>query len=161
MKERTCLPQLLRTIGLWLLLVAGLVGGCSKSPRCAGDDENAGIIFSSIQIGCAPPTLLENYVIASDSAYQQTFTDTSNGQPRCTLPPIDFNTYTLLGARASGQCKIKVLREVTSVEAQREYAYKITVKSCGLCKKLAYNDNWVLVPKLPSGWAVAFEIVED
>ncbi len=156
MKVKTFLPQLPKTIGLWLLLVAMLVGGCSKAPRCAGNDENAGIIFSSIQIGCEPTTLLENYVIASDSAYQQTFTDGI-----CNLPTIDFNTYTLLGARASGQCEIKVLREVTSVEARREYAYKITVKSCGLCKKLAYTDNWVLVPKLPNGWAVTFEVVED
>jgi hypothetical protein len=145
----------MRTI-FGLLLFALVVCGCSKSPRCAGDDENTGIIFSTIQIGCEPTTLLENYVIASDSAYHQTFTDVF-----CTLPPIDFNSYTLLGARASGQCEIKMLREVTRVEAESKYLYKITVKSCGLCKKLAYTDNWVLVPKLPSGWAVAFEVVED
>jgi len=163
MKVKTSLRKRSMAMGacFWLMLAAGFAGGCSKAPKCAGDDENTGIIFSSIQMGCEPTTLQDHYVIATDSAYQQTFSDSSNGQTRCALPPIDFNTYTLLGARASGQCEIKVLRAVTRVDAQSQYLYKITVKSCGLCKKLAYADNWVLVPKLPSGWAVTFDVAED
>jgi hypothetical protein len=163
MKIKTFLPQLPTTkwASLCLLLVAGFFGGCSQTPGCVGEDKNAGIISSSIEIGCEPTNLSDYYLIDSDSLYQQMFIDSANGQTRCTLPPIDFSNYTLLGARVSGQCEISVRREVTRLEARREYLYKIAVQSCGDCKKLAYKDNWVLVPTLPSGWLASFEVVED
>ncbi len=143
-----------------ILIFTGLFSSCSKSPKCWGDDKNKGIINSSIRIDCEPTTFQENYIIKSDSAYQQAFTNTSTGQTNCILPFIDFNTQTLLGVRATGQCEIKVIREVTSLDNESKYHFKVTVKSCGLCKKMAYVDNWVTVPKLPSGWTVTFEIDE-
>ncbi len=137
-----------------------LFNSCSKSPKCWGEDKNKGIIINSIRIDCEPTILKENYVITSDTAYQQIFTDTLTGEPHCLLPTIDFNNYSLLGVRTTGQCEVKLIREVISLDDENKYHYKLTVKSCGLCKSMTYTDNWVTVPKLPSGWTVRFEIVE-
>jgi len=143
-----------------ILVFVALFCSCSKSPKCWGDNKNKGIIISSIQIDCFPSIIKDNYIISSDSAYQQIFYNSSTGQTNCNLPAIDFNKYTLLGVRASGQCEIKVIREVTSLDNENKYHFKVTIKSCGLCKKIAFIDNWVTVPKLPSSWEVRFEIVE-
>ena len=130
---------------------------CGKSPRCWGGNKNEGIISSSVQINCWPAKFQENYIITSDSAYLQIFSDTSTG---CNRPPIDFSKFSLLGQSASGQCEIKVIREVTRSESENKYHYKVTVKSCGICKKEVLSDNWVIVPKLPDNWTVTFEVDE-
>ncbi len=141
-----------------IFIFLGLFISCSKSPECWGDNKNKGIINSSIRIDCSPTTTQQNYVITSDSVYQQTFSNTITGQANCQLPSIDFSKETLLGVSATGQCKIKVIREVESIDKENKYHYKVKVRSCGLCKKMAYIDNWVTVPKLPNGWTVTFEV---
>ena len=144
--------------GLFIIFIfAGLLGSCSKSPKCWGDNKNEGIINGFLRIDYSPTVQQEHYVITSDSVYQQTFGVVAAGGE---LPYIDFSKQTLLGARATGQCKVKVIREVSSISKENKYHYKIKVKSCGLCKKMAYIDNWVTVPKLPNGWTVTFEIQE-
>lgn len=145
---------------LSIFFIAGLLSSCGKSPRCWGDDKNKGIINSTELISCEPVLFQENYVITSDSVYQQTFADILTGQPNCVLPSIDFSTHTLLGVRATGQCELKAIREVTKMDNEKKYHFKVTVISCGICKKLSYKDNWVTVPKLPDGWTVTFEIEE-
>ena len=143
-----------------ILIFAGLFSSCSKSPKCWGNDRNKGIINTSILINCFPTTYQDNFIITTDSAYQKIFSDTLTGQTVCNLPTIDFSTYSLLGQRASGQCEIKFIREATRIDSEKKYHYKVTAKSCGLCKKEAFGDNWVTVPKVPSGWTVTFEIDE-
>jgi hypothetical protein len=143
---------------LLIFIIAGLIGSCSKSPECWGDNKNKGIINNSIRIDCSPTTTQENYVITSDSAYQQIFSNSTTGQANCQLPSIDFSKETLLGVSATGQCEIKVIREVESIDKENKYHYKVKARSCGLCKKMAYIDNWVTVSKLPNGWTVTFEV---
>ncbi len=145
---------------LTILLFNVFFYSCSKSPKCSGEDSNKGIINSSIQINCIPTTYQDNFTITTDSAYHKIFSNTLTGQPICNLPKIDFNTYSLLGLRGSGQCEVKFIREVTRIASEMKYNYKLTVQSCGLCKKESYSDNWVTVPKVPSGWIVTYEIDE-
>ena len=135
-----------------IILFAGLVSSCSKSPKCWGDDKNKGIINGSIRIDCEPNG--EQFIINDDSTYKETFSSS------CTLPTVDFSSYTLLGLYADGGCEVKFIREVTQLDNENKYHYKVTVKSCGACKKLGYSYNWVTVPKLPSGWTVTYEIDE-
>lgn len=135
-----------------ILIFTALFSACSKSPKCWGDNKNKGIINSSIRIDCAPDG--EQFIISDDSTYVNLFPSS------CNLPTIDFNTNSLLGLYAEGGCELKFIREVSQLDNEKKYHYKVTVKSCGFCKKLAYSYNWVTVPKLPSGWTVTFEINE-
>lgn len=141
----------MRTL-LALLILTGLFSSCSKSPKCWGDNKNKGIINNAIRIDCAPSG--EQFIISDDTTYINTF---SSG---CDLPPIDFNTHSLLGLYTEGDCKLKFIREVSQVDNENKYHYKVTAKSCGSCEKLAFSYNWVTVPKLPNGGTVTFEIVE-
>lgn len=141
-----------------IFIFLGLLSSCSKSSECWGDNKNMGIIINSISIDCSPTITLENYVITSDSVYQQTFSNPLTGQTNCQLPSIDFSKETLLGVSASGNCEIKVVREVASIDTENRYHYKVKVSSCGRCKKKAFIDNWVTVPKLPNGWKVTFKV---
>lgn len=133
------------------LLMLGLFSSCSKSPKCWGKDKNKGIISASVEIKCHPDNEEKQFIIDSDSAYHQVF------QSVCELPEIDFNSTTLLGLYAEGNCTIKYIREVEKQE--NNYHYKIIVKSCGTCKCMGYSFNWVTVPKLPQEWGVTFEVV--
>ena len=141
-----------------IILVTGLFISCSKSPRCWGDNKNKGIIENSIRINCEPAIEQHEFVITNDSTFEQVFTNSITGQLNCTLPPIDFNTSSLLGLLATGQCEIKFIREVKRHESEKKYHYKLEVISCGMCKSEAYSYNWVTVPKIPEGWIVTFEV---
>ncbi len=147
-------PSLINHLFLFVIV---FTFGCSKSPKCWGDDKDKGIIEKSISITreprCLPKFHQDNYVITNDSAYIETFpTD-------CDLESIDFNKYSLLGQFASGGCKVKFIREV--IQNKNYYHYKLTVKNCGTCKSLAFSYNWVLVPKIPKGWNITFELLEN
>jgi len=161
-KNLQVLYQRIKHIHFFLLifLISGIYYSCSKSPKCWGNNKNKGIIESSIQIDCEAATDLENFIIEDDSTYQQVFSNSVNYQLNCTLPSIDFNTYTLLGLYATGACEVKCIREVSQNDNEQKYHYKVTVKSCGACLKEVYSHNWITVPKLPEGWTVTFEIEE-
>jgi ssDNA-binding Zn-finger/Zn-ribbon topoisomerase 1 len=143
-------------VRLIFILIAGQFLSCSKNPKCWGDDKNKGIIKNSIDLDlkCNPKADQSEYIIIDDSTFIKTF-DSS-----CSLPNFDFNTESLLGLYADGGCEVKFIREVTRIDSEKKYHYKVTVKDCGNCKKLGYSYNWVAVPKLPSGWTVTFETKE-
>jgi hypothetical protein len=138
-----------------------LISSCSKNPTCSGGDENLGIIERSIIIPCPNLNGQQNFIIDNDSVYNRTFKDSLTGQIPCTLPVIDFNLSTLLGLYADGQCEAKFIREVNQINNENKYIYRVIVKQCGACKKLISSYNWVTVPKLPHGWTVVFEKVDD
>lgn len=139
-------------------LIVGVLTSCSKSPKCWGDNKNAGIIENSIRIDCQPASEQQQFIITNDSIFKQLFTDSLSGQLKCTLPVIDFNNSSLLGLFTTGQCELKYIREVTRNDSDTKYHYKVVVKSCGICKKEGYSYNWVTVPKVQSGWNVTFEV---
>lgn len=131
---------------------------CSKGPKCWGKDENQGIIDHSIIIdpNCEFNFLngtAGEFVITEDTLFTQTFSNA------CSLPDIDFTKFTVLGIETSGSCETKFIREVTRLTSEKKYLYKVTVKECGLCKKLSVSHQWVVVPKLPIGWTVSFETI--
>ncbi|MFH1297041.1 MAG: hypothetical protein ABIJ04_07190 [Bacteroidota bacterium] len=143
------------------LLYLGLASNCSKDPKCSGEDKNLGIINSSILIACEPRISKQSFIIDNDSIFQQTFSDPLTGQLQCALPTIDFNSFTVLGLYADGQCEVKFIREVIQLQNENQYYYKVIVKECGACKKLDCSYNWVAVPKLPNGWSVIFETTKN
>jgi hypothetical protein len=138
-------------VSVIIILLTALFFSCSKNPKCWGNDKNEGIINTSIDIKCAPKADQPEFVILDNSSFIQSFDST------CPLPNIDFSTESLLGLYADGECEVKFIREVTRVESEKKYHYKVNVKDCGYCKKLGYSYNWITVPKLPSGWTVTFE----
>lgn len=141
--------------GSSILALLFFTGACGKSPFCWGDDKNKGIIEQSISVPCYI-SMGGEIIIDSDSVYSSVV-DSSAG---CVRTNIDFTKHTLLGLTASGGCTMKLKRVVTKNDANKEYVYKVIARDCGMCRKQVFDNNWVLVPKLPEGWAVRFELEE-
>lgn len=138
----------------FFLSVLVLISACGKSPFCWGDDKDKGIIEEKLSVMCFPHTGKE-FVITNDSKFRQLFYPDT-----CKQISIDFNKYTLLGLYASGGCTMKIKREVIRDEDKKEYFYKVIARDCGMCKKMTFDYNFVLVPKLPKDWTVRFELKE-
>lgn len=143
----------MKTLLLTTLAVLVLaVHSCFKNPKCWGSDKNKGDISGNVKMTCKPVSG-DRWVINDDTTYQQTFDPSCNN-----LPAIDFTNYTLLGLVVSGSCETRYIREV-----KREFDgahYRVTVKSCGKCKKISISYNWVLIPKISDNAVVTFEVKE-
>jgi hypothetical protein len=80
------------------------------------------------------------------------------GTENCAHPEINFNEYTLLGtnADASGceapEYKMDVIRN------GGEYIFIINIRTIGDCDMAILHNKWILVPKIPAGYKVSFEI---
>jgi len=121
--------------------------GCGK----IGYDKIEDI--QSILINCH--TMSDNeYVINSESEYHSIL-DTNNCQPTY----IDFSQYTLIGKYAKGTgCSVEFKRNFYVNHEDKIYLYEIKVKEKGLCKKFDESMNWIIVPKIQSGYTVTFKI---
>ena len=145
---------------LSLLIVLIFLSNCSASPICWGKDKNKGIIESSTDFElCNCEFDEKEYLIDSDALLDSLFNIENLQSYQCEKPDIDFTKYTLLGQYASGGCEVKYIREVEKDENNKQYVYTIKVRDCGTCKRMRVNWNWVLVPKLPNGWTVKFEVI--
>jgi hypothetical protein len=138
---------------LILFLISITIQSCEK-------DIDAGIIVEQMHFGtCIPVNLpAEEYTITTDSSYQLLL-----GNSVCqnfSLPPIDFNQYSLLGKFTRGQCRVTFKPQVVVSATSMQYVFTIYIFEKGSCKKEAQDMNWVLVPKLPPGYSVLFEIKE-
>lgn len=142
----TCIPMMLVSLSLL---------SCDDSPFCStGSDKNEGIIESTVPLSCWLTGNQKEFVIRDDSAYMQLFSDAH----QCTPPEIDFTRYTLLGLYADGGCEASFARKVTRDDSEDSFHYTVKVKDCGDCESLQVSYNWVLVPRLPDGWTVTFEV---
>ena len=139
------MKKLLAIFSFIVILI--LLTNCKR--ECKKDDLNKGIIISTEKLNAI--TRPESGLVVLDSAtFFQNF-------PFDSLT-IDFNLYSLLGLYVKGGgCNWSVTREVTRLENEKQYHYKVMAYDCGICQKLFYDYNWVKVPKLPSGWTVTFE----
>lgn len=135
-----------------LSVLALAINSCSKSPKCWGDDKNKGDIAEHVKIACQPLSG-DRWIINNQNQYEQTF------ETECDPPTIDFTKYTLLGIQTSATCETKYIREVTREENGNAH-YKVTVKSCGNCKKVSITCNWVTIPKIPDNAEVTFDVKE-
>ena len=139
--------------------LTALVISCTNEILCTGGSHvSTGIITASPDILCPVKGSGSNFVIRSEDVYIQTF-DTSGVPVSCDLPAIDFSESTLLGLFAQGTCEVNFTRDVVRIEDENRYHYSVTVGECGDCEKLTSSYNWVVVPILPEGWVVSFEVL--
>lgn len=89
------------------------------------------------------------YVINSAAGYQALFSG-----PK--LPPIDFITHTLLaGKTRTAGGSYALAQQVTQTCTGYTYTVKLAAGACATASSATY---YVLVPKLPAGARVAFDV---
>lgn len=142
------------TLILLLAIVLPFIA-CSKLSKCKGESTNAGIIIRNTALTeplCSTKVDTTEFVIGDRASFFQIYDST------CSLPAVDFATESILGLYAEGGCDVSFAREVSRIDSEKRYHYKITVYQCGNCKSLTYSHNLVAVPKLPSDYKVTFEV---
>jgi len=74
---------------------------------------------------------------------------------------IDFNTHSIIGKTISYGCNARIIRELEIDHIKKQYIYMIKYKESGLCKRLGFAFNLVLVPKVPNDYTVLFGEVKE
>ena len=148
----------------FLSLILLLLTNCHKSPNCWGDKENNyGIIDRSFK-PCNNCNILANpdssFVINSLNEYLQLSSLAHSNLAICEFNEINFNNYTLLGKTIFTTCKFKINRNVEINISKNKYIYTIELFQCGNCIEENKIDNWILVPKIPSGYDVDFIFIK-
>lgn len=135
---------------------------CHKYPR-KGESGNHGDIIDSYKLpDCYGPKSTnadaDEYIIKSfdDLDTSASYYNCVKGQPN-----LDFNTYSVIGKTTRGDCNVKIRRELKIDHESKQYIYTISFKDRGICKKLALNNNLVIVPKIPNDYTVVFNVKED
>lgn len=137
-----------------------LLSSCEKSPKCWGKTEkNEGEIIADTTL-CSNCRMLTNenegYVVNSDIDLWNIYYKNFGNDGVCETNDFDFKKYSLLGMTTLASCKYKVKREVTIDDEAETYFYDITIKECGSCDEKHYLTNWVLIPKIKTGYKVVF-----
>lgn len=148
---------------LLLTIVSFVFFGCGKNKKCNQDDTFSGIVLQQLDIPGGVPNhtiagvgFSSGFLITNDSVYKAAFYQPAN------LPVIDFTQYDVLGNHGGGYCKISFHKEVTADSAAKNYHYRLFVYSCSTYfQKGCSIYNWVVVPKLPQGWTVTFEVIKE
>jgi hypothetical protein len=114
--------------------------------------------------GCIQTIYEKQFVIRDNDAFLKAIrNDASREQCVKDLEKINFSKHTLLGIEInSGHCGTPPGLEHKAVkdETKKQYVVEISwldPKGSG-CRALSQYDLWLLVPKLPEGFEVKFEV---
>lgn len=146
---------------LFILIIGlTLISSCEKSPKCWGKvEKNEGEIIADTTL-CSNCTILTNenegYVINTDRDLWNIYYKNFGNNGVRELRDFDFTKYSLLGMTTTATCKYKIKREVTVNAEELTYYYDIYIKECGNCEEKHYLTNWVMIPKIKSGYKVIF-----
>ena len=152
----------------WFLLIIGLLalGGILVTFYYLGKNLESSVYdeleFTELEknyVECVDATCLNEGCIINSLEEYNRLVEISDS-PACeqfSLPEIDFSQYALLGksVKATG-CEQEFIKQVERADGTRRILYKIDIKEKGFCKLLARNNNWILIPKIPSGYELEF-----
>lgn len=156
----------MKSINLVFILLI-ILTACQKV-----DDENVGntIILQDVDanyLDFGPcfygSSAFDSIVIQNQAAYLTLEDSLRYGESKecedASLPLIDFSQYTLIGkwTGASG-CYASYERRIVKKFNAQTYLYQIKVTSHGLCEMLISDMNWAVIPQIPPGWKVEFEV---
>ncbi len=130
----------------------------------------AGRLLESLEIdlkGCIQTIFKKEFVIRTREEFISSIrSDASRDFCLNNLEKIDFETHSLLGIDInSGYCRrpAELDFEVEKIESEKIYRLKISYADPrgSVCRALSQYDLWVLVPKIPDGFEVKFEIAPE
>ncbi|MEZ5429510.1 MAG: hypothetical protein R2747_24915 [Pyrinomonadaceae bacterium] len=151
-----------------------LITAFSAIPTAAtGDPENPvtdqvrpeTLETREIEIGnCIQTISAKQFVITGEADYRRAIrNDASRGRCLEETEKIDFTEESLLGVEfSSGYCRrphglsFQTIRD----DSRKKYILSVSYTDPGgqVCRALSRYALWVLVPKLPAGYSVDFEI---
>lgn len=144
-----------------IFLFCLLLSGCEK-PFCQKEtsDEVSGIALRVVGDGTylayqeGVGDLNRNGMhISTETEYQQVFNYCCAGR----LESIDFTQYDVLGLSTVNRgTRSTYLRDVQIDEKNKKVVYTVTERYCRRSSPVLGQGNFVLVPKLPSGYTIEY-----
>ena len=148
------------------LLFAGMfiatlvVMGLSSCKKCvvADSDSSTGIIITEAIIYPKIGYMTQEpggYYFNGTGIHGDDFEVSFDGG--ATKGPVDWNSYAVLGNPQMVNCKASFVRDVTLDDLNNAILYNVTATTCESCSPERYVENYVLIPKVPSGYSVFFD----
>lgn len=82
------------------------------------------------------------------------------GDYKCEFPKINFNKFDLIGkcVKAKG-CENEVTTNLIIEEQNKQYLFEIDIESSGNCNSSGFIMNYYIVPKPPTNYSYAFNVL--
>jgi hypothetical protein len=145
----------LRILFLLLLISPIVVSTSCKKCKVDAVDVNTGDIVEDFVLyptsGYMTGNMGGNYVIDGNHPHASRFEVSINGG---TKVPVNYNSYTILANPLVAKCNAAFERNVIIDHGSQTVTYTLKVTQCDNCKEERYTENYVLVPKFPSSYAV-------
>lgn len=165
-QKRREMKKILLPAFLLLVSTVVLINGCEKDedPCLNPFDTVSGIVSSEYEFGACVSTLgmlNQDYVIEDEATFNSLAALPSDHADcgNSSIQSIDFERYSLLGLYADGSCDVIFDRNVEQDVKNKKYIYTVSRTLCSNCERHEYSMNWVLVPKLPTGYVVEFRTI--
>lgn len=148
-------------VSFLVFVIVGL-SNCHKAPKCWGKKSTISGIIISDTVVCSNCTMIaeedKHFVINTQAEMNRLIYYNYAQQFNCKFNTIDFTKYSLLGVNTFTTCNFKIIKNVSVDDAAKKYTYSIEINECGNCTEQTYNQNWVVIPKIKSGYSVDFII---
>ena len=138
------------------LLTAVLMLGFTSCKKCtvAEEDTNQGVIIQDVII-YPKVGYLANVTgahVTGASLYADEFEVSWDGG--LTKVPVDWSTYDIVSNPMTVNCKASFVRNVEYNNAANLVLYDVVATTCVSCENQRYIENFVLIPKVASGYSV-------
>lgn len=148
--------------GLFFVLLLGGIGLSSCKKKCVIEKENTdlGAIISESSTGEDVVIYHSGYAGANvgnhiSAPWNNIEVSFDGGQTR---GPINFSQYHVLRNPVTTTCEAKIDREVAFNAAAQTVTYKVSVTNCADCDQKYFAENYVLVPAIPNGYTVLYDV---
>jgi hypothetical protein len=148
-----------------LIFLTILIAGCSKSNM---EDITSEVEFPSLLMSvCFDKEISEGqdeFIFRTEEEFENYAESIKlellgGGCDTVSLPSIDFDNYTLIAKYTTGGgCEVERRRKVYQADENDSYIYEIKERYKGGCHMLIMNMNWAVVPRIPEGYTVEFEV---
>ena len=144
-------PIIISFIAIALLLVANSCKKCSvgNASEETGVIVKGAIIYPKAGYITQSPNTKH---ITGASIYANSFEVSFDGGQ--TRVPVNWGSYDILSNPMTVNCEASVIKDVTVDNINGIVRYNATATTCKSCKQERYIENYVLVPKIASGYTV-------
>jgi len=145
-----------------LLSIVMIFSTSCKKCTLSKDDPNSGLIIGDAIIYPSSGYMSSNYYgtmhIDGVHPYSNQFEVSFDGG--ATRVPVNYSQYSILANAVTVDCDAAISKSVTYDSAIDVYTYSVTGESCSDCKSNGgyYLENYVLVPAIPSGAAIIYDV---
>lgn len=146
--------------GALLSIVMIFSTSCKKCKLTEGN-KNTGLIIEDAIIYPSSGYMSSNYYgtmhVDGMHPYSNEFEVSFDGG--ATRIPVNYSQYSILANGTNVDCEAAINKDVTYNSTLDVYTYSVTGESCSSCKSGGYYlDNYVLVPAIPSGAAIVYDV---